>query len=118
MYEVIFYRDEKGHVPVEKYLIELAEKGDKDSRIKFNKIQEYIELLTEYGTRAGEKVVKHIEGKIYELRPLKDRILFCVYVNGVFVLLHPFRKTTRKTPKSEIEKAKREYEDLMRRGID
>ena len=37
--------------------------------------------------------------------------------NGRFVLLHQFMKKTQKTPKREIEKAKRELSDLIERGI-
>lgn len=61
--------------------------------------------------------IKHIEGDIWELRPLKDRIFFVAWYNGSYVLLHQFRKETQKTPTREIEKAKREYEDLKERGL-
>ena len=57
-----FYTDQSGNVPVRDYLDELASKNDKDSRIKFNKIQDYIQMLSENGTRAGEPYVKHLEG--------------------------------------------------------
>ncbi len=30
----------------------------------------------EHGTAAGEPYVKHLDGEIWELRPLRDRILF------------------------------------------
>ena len=41
--------------------------------------------------------------------------MFAHYENGVFVLLHHFLKKTQKTPKREIDKAKRELEDFKRR---
>lgn len=53
-----------------------ANKHNKDSRINLNKIRDYIKILQIHGTRAGELFVKHIEGDIWELRPLKKRILF------------------------------------------
>ena len=34
-----------------------------------------------------------------------------------FVLLHCFIKKTNKTPHSEIEKAKKEFEDFKRRSV-
>ena len=49
MYKVHFYKDENGSEPVFDYMKELAKKKDKDSRIKLNKINDYIEMLSEYG---------------------------------------------------------------------
>lgn len=60
--------------------------------------------------------MKHLEGKLWELRPLRDRILFVGWVGGDYVLLHVFMKKTQKTPVREIEKARRELEDLIERG--
>lgn len=118
MYQVHFYKDKDGHAPVKEYIEELAKKKDKDSRIKVGKIRDYIKVLSEYGTRAGEPYMKHIDGDIWELRPLSDRIFFVGWVNGSFVLLHQFTKKTRKTPDKEKEKAKREYADMLERGVE
>lgn len=98
------------------YIFDLAQKNDKDSRIKLNKIRDYLKILSEYGTKAGEPYIKHIEGPIWELRPLRDRIFFAGLDEDEFVLLHHFTKKTQKTPKREIEKAKTELEDLLERG--
>jgi len=117
LYNVYFYRDQNGNEPVAEYMAELASKKSKDSRIKLNKIQDYIEVLTKYGTQAGEPYIKHLDGEIWELRPLRDRILFVGWVNGSYVLLHHFMKKTQKTPKREIEKAKRAVEDLKERDV-
>ena len=70
MYEVIFYKDKNGNEPVLDYLKQLISKNDKDSRIKANKINDYIEVLSKYGTRAGDPYVKHLDGERWELRPL------------------------------------------------
>ena len=116
MYKVNFYRDKNGKQPVKEYLQELKNKGGKDSKIKFNKINDYIEVLSKYGTYAGEPYIKHLEGDIWELRPLSDRILFVAWYKNEFMLLHHFVKKTQKTPSKEIEKAKRELKDLKERG--
>ena len=60
--------------------------------------------------------MKHLDGEIWELRPLRDRILFAGVVGGKFVLLHQFLKKTQKTPKREIEQAKKELEDYLERS--
>lgn len=118
MHNIYFYKDRNGNEPVKEYLAELAAKKDKDSRIKLNKIRDYMKTLSVYGTQAGEPYIKHLDGEIWELRPLRDRILFVAWVNGSYVLLHQFMKKTQKTPAREIEKAKRELADIVERGID
>lgn len=60
--------------------------------------------------------VEHLDGEIWELRPLRNRILFAGWTDGGFVLLHHFLKKTRKTPKREIEQAKRELADFKERS--
>lgn len=117
MHKIFFYKDKNGKEPVLEYLKELALKKDKDSRIKANKINDYIEILSQYGIQAGEPYIKHLDGEIWELRPLRDRILFVAWVNGSYVLLHQFMKKTQKTPAREIEKAKRELADIRERGM-
>ena len=100
------------------YLLELARKNDKDSRIKLGKIRDYVKALSIHGLKLGEPYIKHLDGDIWELRPLRDRILFVAWQeNSGFVLLHQFMKQTQKTPAYEIEKAKREYKDILERGV-
>lgn len=77
---------------------------------------DYIEKLREGGTRIGSYYVKHLDAEIWELRPIKDRILFAAWIENSFVLLHQFRKDTQKTPRSEIEKAKHELADFKSRN--
>jgi phage-related protein len=118
VYKIIFYKDKTGKIPVREYIDDLASKHDKDSRIKLNKIQDYIQILREYGTQAGEPYVKHLDGDIWELRPLRDRIMFVVWMNESYILLHHFMKKTQKTPQREIEQAKHELDDIKERGMD
>lgn len=113
---MIFYKDRNGNEPVYEYMQSLSVKKSKDSRIKLNKIGDYIQILSEYGTTAGEPYMKHLDGDIWELRPLRDRILFAGYLNGSFILLHQFMKKTQKTPRREIEQAKLELQDFKERG--
>lgn len=115
MYKIYFYMDKSGKEPVKEYIAELAGRKDKDSRIKLNKIRDYVKALSEYGTRAGEPYIKHLEGDIWELRPLRDRILFAAWDGSGFVLLHVFMKQTQKTPQREIERAKRSLTDYRER---
>ncbi|MBN6065351.1 type II toxin-antitoxin system RelE/ParE family toxin [Aggregatibacter actinomycetemcomitans] len=91
MYDILFYRDSKGHEPVKEYILSLVNHETKDNRIKLNKIRDYMKILSEFGTRVGEPYVKHLVDELWELRPARDRILFAAVVGGRFVLLHQFR---------------------------
>ena len=116
MHPIYFYRDKQGRRPVADYLDELATRKDKDSRIKLKKIQDYMKILRNYGTLAGEPYMKHIDGDIWELRPIRDRILFAAWYQGSFILLHHFMKKTQKTPAREIQRATQTLSDLIERG--
>ena len=115
MHEIIFYVDRNGKSTVLDYITELETSNSKDSRIKLNKIREYVKALSANGTLLPETYIKHLEWEIWELRPIRDRILFAGWVNGSFVLLHSFMKQTQKTQKKEIEQGKRELADFKER---
>lgn len=117
MHEIIFYEDSSGKNPVREYMRELEKSKSKDSRIKLNKINDYIQALSVYGVaELSENYVKHLDSEIWELRPIRDRILFAGVIGGRYVLLHQFMKQTQKTPAREIEKAKRELADFRERS--
>ena len=118
MFEIEIYEDAKGNSPISDYLESLNEKAQtsKNERIRLKKISEYLELLKHHGTRIGLPVTKHIEDKIWELRPTNDRILFAYWKGNTFVLLHHFVKKTKRTPKREIEKAKYNLNDFLERS--
>jgi phage-related protein len=117
MREVYFYEDEDGNSPIHEYIHSLSQKTDKDSRINLKKIQDYIRMLREYGKTMGEPYIKHLDGDIWELRPIRGRIFFASWLGGDFILLHYFQfKKTQKTPKSEIDKAKRNLKDIRERS--
>ena len=115
MYEIRFFRDRRGRQPVKELLLELAvkKKKDKSARVNFEKIVDYIRKLQSDGKGAGEPYIKHLESEIWELRPLRHRILFVGVHENSFYLLHHFLKKTQKTPQSEIDKAKRELAYLL-----
>ena len=117
MHPIYFYRDAQGRCPIADYIAELSHKNDKDSRIKLNKLRDYIKMLSLYGTQAGEPYIKHLDGDIWELRPIRGRILFAAWYQGGFVLLHHFMKQTQKTPVREIARAKQTLADLIERGV-
>ena len=118
LYEVEFYYDKHGRSEIVQYLDLLKEKSknSKNDRINREKILAYIGALAKYGTRIGKPYVKHIDGEIWELRPLGNRIFFFYYKDNKFVLLHHFIKKTQKTPPKEIEKAKSNLKNFIERN--
>ena len=94
MYKIYLYRDKKGKEPVAEYLQKLSSENSKNSRIKLNKIRDYVKSLSLYGESLGMPYLRHIEGDIWELRPLRDRILFVAWKKDSFFLLHVFTKKT------------------------
>jgi phage-related protein len=118
MYKIRFYKDQCGKSPVANYIKGLAGRKDKDSRIKLEKINDYLQALQKGGTHIGEPYVKHLDGEIWELRPLRDRILYAAWDGQSFILLHHFIKKTQKTPQHEIKQAKQNLADYRERNDD
>jgi phage-related protein len=112
-WEIIFYTDEQGRSPIEEFLQSL----DLKTQARFDWS---IEQLRQLNVRAREPLVKHIEGKIWELRRASDgniyRVMYFFYTGRQIVFLHGFQKKTQKTPKREIEIAKDCMEDFVRRA--
>lgn len=116
MYKIIFYTDKCGKSDLLDYINKLrTKKENKEFRIKLNKITAYINQLSKNGLAIGKPYIKHLEDDIWELRPLRDRILFSTWNNNEFILINNFIKKTQKTPKKEIEKAKRLLKEYKER---
>ena len=115
MYNVEFYETQDGKSQLWEFLEDLRIKAatSKDARIQHKQASLYIELLQQNGTRLNENITKHLEDGIWELRPGNNRVFYFFFQDNTFVLLHQFRKKTQKTPKREIEKAKRERDDYL-----
>ena len=115
MYNVEFYETQDGKSQIWEFLENLRIKAatSKDARIQHKQASLYIELLQQNGTRLNENITKHLEDGIWELRPGNNRVFYFFFQDNTFVLLHQFRKKTQKTPKREIEKAKRERDDYL-----
>lgn len=117
MYEIEFYETEDGKCPIWDFLeaLRLKASTNKDARIQHKQASLYIELLQQNGTHMNAEITKHLDDGIWELRPGNNRVFYFFYQNDTYVLLHQFRKKSQKTPKREIEKAKTERNDYLRR---
>ena len=103
-FEVLFYETENGRIPVEEFLNSLPKK----SRAKLVGI---ISLLQDYGNELRSPYSKHIDDGIFELRGKVGsditRVLYFFYYDKKIILTNGFVKKTQKTPKNQIEKAKK-----------
>ena len=117
MYTVEFYETKDGECQVWDFLegLRIKAASNKDARIQHKQASLYIELLQQNGTHMNENITKHLEDGIWELRPGNNRVFYFFFQDDIFVLLHQFRKKSQKTPKREIEKAKRERDDYLSR---
>ena len=106
MYKIKFYKDKNGKEPVREYLSKLGNKKDKDSRINFVKIRDYVKALSLYGKSLGEPYIKHLDGDIWELRPMRNRILFFGFDGKEFVLLSHFVKKLKKPQNAKLTRQK------------
>ncbi len=85
-----------------------------DTRARFERI---VRLVQAFGLeRVREPYIKHIEGPIWEMR-LRGRggIARALYVTATgrrVVILRVFTKKSRKTPRREIELARRRAEEV------
>jgi phage-related protein len=104
-----FFRQESGKEPVRDWLLGLPEA---DRRLIGFDIQ-----TAELGWPIGMPLCRAMGGGLWEVRTdLSDktiaRVLFCVQ-GGDMVLLHGFIKKTQKTPKIELDLAKKRMRGLQ-----
>lgn len=106
--QVNFFKSSSGKEPVREWLMEL----NKEER---RQIGEDIKTV-EYGWPIGMPVCRSLGDKLFEVRTeLRDtiaRVLFCI-IGNTMLLLHSFIKKTQKTPKNELDTAKRRMKEAM-----
>ena len=101
-----------GTAPVEKLIHSFTTKSQAQIAKKLN-------LLAAMGPSLRGPHVKHVRGKIWELRLRPEgtplRILYFFSQKGQIILLHGFKKSSRKTPAREIEDAESRKTDFLNR---
>jgi phage-related protein len=107
-WSAVYYETQDGESVVEEEMRAFGTKA-------FARILRTIDLLEEFGIGLDEDYVEHIEGKIWELRASRYRVLYFAFQDKQFVLLRAFMKKTRKTPRKEIKMAQNRLEDHVRR---
>ena len=107
-----FYLTEGGKSPIEEFLKGLDAKTQ--ARFIYS-----IEQLRVSNVKAAEPLVKHLEGKLWELRRASSgniyRLLYFFFSGRKIVFVHGFQKKTPKTPRREIELAQNRMDDYIKR---
>lgn len=109
---VQFYETADGKKPVEDFLDRLPPKLSA-------KTVQMLQILEEKGTELRQPYTAPLEDGIFELRCKQgsdiSRSLFFFYVGQTIVVTNGFMKKTQKTPRKEIELAKRRRTDYIQR---
>jgi phage-related protein len=111
-FEIEFYSSEDGREPVAEFLDTLDPKMTA-------KLVGLMEILEEKGTELRMPYSEHLEDGIFELRAKQgndiSRVLYFFVLGKKAILTNGFMKKTKKTPKNEIELAKRYRKDYLNR---
>ena len=109
---VEFYVEPGGRRPVNEFV------GALDVKSKA-RLLAAIEQLRARNVDACEPLVRHLEGKLWELRRESGRniyrLMYFFFTGRRIVFLHGFQKKTQKTPRREIETALRRMDDFIQR---
>jgi phage-related protein len=102
VWAIEFYVAENGDSPVGVFLAGLDAKTQ--ARFLWS-----LEQLSIRNVRARPPLVRHLEGKLWELREESGtniyRLLYVFFTGRRIVILHGFQKKTQRTPRREIETA-------------
>lgn len=114
LFEIEHYRLENGKSPVEDFIRGLEKKMQ-------SKALATIDLLAEYGNQLREPYSKSMGDGLFELR-IKfssdiSRIFYFFIVDNKIILTNGFIKKTGKTPKTELDLARKYKKDYERRML-
>ena len=111
MLEILYY-PEGSRGPVRGYLTELAQERPK----AFARLVLDLEILGAEGLRSQQITVRPLGDKLWELKRLYDGIQYLVFFGvhkGAAWLVHSMEKKSAKTPKDDLEIARRRLKEVM-----
>ena len=110
--EVEFYEKSDGTRPAEKFML------SQDNKMKA-KLYRLVELLEEWGQELRKPYSELLDDGIFELRAKQGsditRVLYFFVIDNKAILTNGFVKKTQKTPRKEIELAKKYRRDYEQR---
>ena len=110
-WSIVFYHDDERSSPIREFLESLDQEAQQS-------IGWAIEQLRVRNVQAREPLVRHLEGKIWELRREVRRNtyrLLCFFFRGrKIVIVHGFQKKTAQMPRRELALAQERYAVFVR----
>lgn len=105
--EIRRYTTSSGRCPVDEYLnrLPVADRAE---------IVAVLESVAKDGLKSPLVSMRHIEGKLWELRVSRTRIFYVVVLEDVMVLLHAYKKQSQKAPRAEIRTALRRMAEVLK----
>lgn len=111
-FEIVFYENEQGEKPVKLFLDRLEPKMRAKMLLS-------IQIVRENGHMTRMPYSEELEDGIFELRAKVgsdiSRVLYFFVIGKKIVLTNGFIKKTQKTPRAEIERAKKYRTDYQKR---
>ena len=102
-WRIIFYRNDAGHCPFEKFIDRLPEEDARE-------VVASIAALRELGNKARRPLVDYLENGVYELRARRIkkqfRVLYSFVGKNKILILTGLIKKSKAVPAKEIRKAK------------
>lgn len=111
MLEILYY-PEGNHGPVRNYLTGLAGERPK----AFARLALDLEILVAEGLRSRQVTIRSLGDKLWELKRLYDGIQYRIFFGlhkGAVWLVHNIEKKSAKTPKEDLELARRRLREVM-----
>lgn len=107
---VFFYEKSSGKSPIKKFIDGLP-------KVDQARFLEVIDEISENGLSASRVVFKPIEGKLWEIKFRSEksgyRVFYVMLEKDLMVWLHAFNKKTQKTPKKELDVARKRLKEIL-----
>ena len=103
-WSVEFYIEDSGKNPVRDFIKSLTQKEQAA-------VQHDLGTLVEFGLDVP--FVRHIGGRLWEIKSGPARIFYVVYTGQRFILLHGYYKKSQKAPRRDIETAEKRLAALL-----
>lgn len=109
--KIFFYKTPAGNSPIEKFIDGLS----LDDQARF---LEVIDEIEKHGLSASRLIFKPLEGKLWEIKFSTSsagyRVLYVMIEKDLMIWLHGFIKKTQKTPKQDLDLARKRLKEVLR----
>lgn len=108
--KIEYYLTSSGRNPINEFALALS----KEDQAKFVEVYRGIQ---EYGLEYDRVAFRQLDGKLWEIKYKAKgggyRIAYVLVERNRMVWLHAFKKKTQKTPKADLELAKRRAKEVL-----